>query len=199
LRPEWGSGLFRSWNYQPNAEVTVVCYTNLDEAELFCNDVSLGCQKRPAHREYLLWKVPFTRGSLRVIGIASNGDTVSDSLESSLPAAQLRLRQWQADKAPATDGDNGKYRIAQIELELLDEQNRLCVMETPLVTVSLTGAGILLGMENGNLTDCDAYSAPRRRVFHGRLIIYALTERGNPSPVTLIATADGFLPVKIDI
>ncbi|MDR1399973.1 MAG: DUF4982 domain-containing protein [Treponema sp.] len=204
LRPELGEGLFRSWNYQPNAEVTVVCYTNLDELELFCNEVSYACQKRPANREYLLWKIPFMRGSLRVIGRAPNGDIVSDTLESTLPATQVRLHQWQADKAPLADYDGGKYRIAQIELDLLDEQNRLCVMETPLVTVSLAGAGILLGMENGNLADCDAYSSPHRatrwrHVFHGRLVIYALTERGNPEPLTLTATAEGFLPVKIHI
>ncbi|MDR0635622.1 MAG: DUF4982 domain-containing protein [Treponema sp.] len=199
LRPEWGVGLFRSWNYQPNAEVTVVCYTNLDEAELFCNGKSYACQKRPADREYLLWKIPFTRGSLRVVGSTPNGDIVSDTLESTLPATRLHLRQWRPAQAPIADYDDGKYRIAQIELELLDEQNRICVMETPIVTVSLTGAGILLGMENGNLADCDAYSAPRRRVFHGRLVIYALTERGNPEPLTLTATSEGFLPVNIEI
>jgi hypothetical protein len=199
LRPEWAGGLFRSWNYLPNAEVTVVCYTNLPEAELFCNDRSYGRQQRPADCEYLIWKIPFARGILRVAGAAPDGRMISDTLESALPAAQLGLRLWQADKSPLPAGDDGKYRLSQIELELLDEQKRLCVMESPLITVSLTGPGILLGIENGNLADCDAYSAPRRRVHQGRLVIYALTERDNPAPVTLTATADGFLPTQVAI
>jgi hypothetical protein len=172
--------LSRSWDYAPGSAVQVICYTNLAEAELFCNGKSRGTQRRGEESEYLAWIVPFERGKLEVRGTAG----AADRMESTLPAVTLRLREWKSaavEKYPA----KGKYRVAQIEAELLDEEGRLCPAADHLVHVSLAGPGKLLGLENGDLADCTEYAAPARRACRGRLIIYALIE-GEGATVTAL-------------
>ncbi|MFR7619271.1 MAG: DUF4982 domain-containing protein [Blautia sp.] len=41
MRESW-QPLFESWNYCDGEDIEVRCYTNLSEAELFLNGISLG-------------------------------------------------------------------------------------------------------------------------------------------------------------
>ncbi|MDR3248843.1 MAG: DUF4982 domain-containing protein, partial [Treponema sp.] len=182
--------LSRSWDYAPKKNIQVICYTNLTEVELFCNGKSRGTQRRDEDHEYITWTIPFERGKLEVRGTAAAVDT----LESTLPAVNLRLGEWKnacGEKYPA---QAGKYRITQIEAELLDEEGRLCPTADNLIHVSLTGPGKILGLENGDLSDCTEYAAPARRAYRGRLIIYALVEGKG---VSVTASAEGIPPAVI--
>jgi hypothetical protein len=144
--------------------------------------------------------LPFARGSLRVEAGGDRG-SAEDSLESTLPGVQLRLALWRPRIPPLTEGGPGesKYQIFQIEAEVLDEAGRLSTGEAPLVSVSLAGPGKILGLENGDLSDCSEYYTPRRRAYRGRLIIYALTEKNRKSETILTAEAEGFSPARINI
>jgi hypothetical protein len=174
--------LSRSWNYMPGAGMLVVCYTNLEGAELLLNGTTIGAGTWEHDGEYLAWRIPFERGRLEVRGIAADGAVVADALESHLPAARLALRIWQSEAAPARAG---AYCLYQIEAILLDEHGRHCVDGDRYVEVSLTGPGRLLGLENGDLADCDEYAGRRRRTFCGRLIIYVLTSVESTEPVDM--------------
>jgi hypothetical protein len=193
-------GLFRSWNYSSGCMIQVICYTTLDEAELFCNEISFGVRRRDGACEYISWKIPFARGVLRVEA-RSGAHAASDSLTSTLPGVQIRMRRWTPPGPPAHDGlwDDSAYRLHQIEAEILDEAGRLCPGESPMIEVSLEGPGRLLGIENGDLSDCTAYRLPRRRAYHGRLLIYVLTEKNRAGKTVLTAAAESFVPVSIDL
>lgn len=188
--------LFRSWDYQLYVPIQVVCYTNLAEAELFLNDKSFGIGRPHDEYGYLFWTVPFERGTLRVSGI---GVDASDTLQSTLPAVLLRLREWRSadgktgNDSAAADG----YRIAQVEVEALDQDKRLCTAASNMVHVSITGPGRLLGIENGDIADCDEYAAPRRRLYKGRLIVYVLINASIHEEVTLTAFTDGMPRAEI--
>ncbi|GHT55405.1 beta-galactosidase [Spirochaetia bacterium] len=186
--------LYRSWNYRPGQPIQIICYTNLAKAELFCNGKSCGVEARTDDREYIAWTLPFERGTLEVRGISSTGAPVKDTLESTLPAVKLRLRLWEPtiDVPQQSHRTVGAYRLNQIELELLDEKDRLCTTENPLVQISLTGPGKLAGIENGDLSDCSEYPAPRRRAYRGKLIIYVLSPAAGGEKTTLTVSAEGY-------
>jgi hypothetical protein len=193
-------GLSRSWNYVPGSLVEVICYTNLPGAELFSNGESRGRREGSPGREYLSWTLPFVRGGLRVEA-AGPGGRAEDSLESTLPGVQIRLTLWEPRIPPLPDEGPGESacRLRQIEAEVLDEEGRLCAGEAPMISVSLAGPGKIAGLENGDLSDCSEYSAPRRRAYGGKLIIYVLTEK-NPGPETVLtAGAEGFPPARITL
>jgi hypothetical protein len=165
--------LIRSWNYPKERPVEVICYTNLFRAELFLNGRSLGARQRDENCEYLSWIAPFERGVLEVCGLDGKA---GDTLESTLPPVELRARLWRplAGEGISGIGASSAYRLCQIEVEVLDEAGRLCATESPLVYVALSGSGILAGIENGDITDCTEYAAPYRRMYRGKLIVYAL-------------------------
>jgi hypothetical protein len=183
--------LFRSWNYVQGALVRVVCYTNLEQAELFCNDTSYGIKTRSEDQEYLSWTVPFERGILRV-----SGRGTEDTLESTLPGVQIRLRLWEGETDPIPADT---LRLRQVEIEIVDEKDRLCTTENPLVTVALTGSGKLLGLENGDLADCTEYAAPRRRAYRGRLIAYILSDSAAKEETSVCVSAEGYSPALLTL
>jgi hypothetical protein len=204
-----GPNFQRSWDYRPGQRVTVICYTNRGPVELFLNGKSLG----RGEGEFPSWTLAFERGTLE-----ARGPGAADTLESALPAVQLRLGIW-APKAPAepggglpqayrdrraepgpADGERPPaYRIRQVELELADEKGRRCVRETTMVHFSLSGEGKILGIENGDLSDLDEYRAPRRRTYRGRLIVYVLRPAAAKEQARLEASAEGFAPVSIGL
>jgi hypothetical protein len=183
----------RSWNYLPGQEVTVVCYTNRTPVELFLNGKSMGAREGDSPT----WTFPFERGKLE----AGGREGAADILESTLPAVRIRLSRWEGDRNGLSNraGDTlppSAYRLSQVELKLLDEGGRICVQENPLVRFSLAGEGKILGIENGDLSDLTPYSAPRRRVYRGCLIVYVLrpvdADKGR-----LDASAEGFPPASV--
>ncbi len=193
----------RSWNYDRGAETSVLCYTNLDSAELFLNGASLGAKRREASVEYVAWEVPFERGRLEARGRAGT-EAVSDAIESTLPMARLGLSRWEAPSSaeaaggPRT-GDRGAFRLAQVELEVVDEDGRLCPTGSPLVRVAVSEGIKLLGLENGDVSDCSEYSAPRRRAYKGRLIAYALVPADHAGPAWLEASAEGLPTARAEL
>jgi hypothetical protein len=201
--PDTGAGevqpweLLRSWDYLPGAMTRIVCYTNLAKAELFCNKKSLGMGTRDSGREYISWTIPFERGGLEALALTDSGETIVDRVESALPPVQLKLRRWKAQRAE--ESRTGNYKIAQIEGELLDEKGRLWVRGNPMIDVSLDGPGRLLGIENGDLSDCGEYSAPRRRMYRGRIVIYVLIPTELKEETTLTALSEGLPPAVITL
>lgn len=187
--------LFRSWNHTRGAPVRVICYTNLAGVELFCNGKPLGQGKREHGGEYLSWIVPFERGVLEARGKTTAGESIVDALEPALPPARLYPRLWE-NPAERQDGAacGGAYTIHQIEINLLDENGRPNASGDVRVNVSVAGPGKFLGLENGDLADCDEYAAPRRRTYQGRLIAYILTPNGATEKTTLTFSADGLPP-----
>jgi beta-galactosidase len=195
--------LMRSWNYCDGTEISVLCYTNMDSAELFLNGKSLGAKERDRALEYISWSVPFERGRLEARGLAP-ARAVSDELESTLPAARLRLTRWEAQSAAGVDlgaegEDAGPFRLSQVEIEALDGEGRPCSDSSPMVEISVSEGTRLLGLENGDISDCSEYSSPRRRAYRGRLIAYALSPADSSVEAWLEASAESLRAVRIDL
>ena len=193
--PPWR--LFRTWDYIPGQPVEVVCYTNLNNAELFCNGKSCGIGELQKNHGYISWTIPFERGILTVKSTDTN-ENACDTLESCLSPVRLNLKEWKS-AASKKEIPEGKYRIVQIEAEMLDEAGRLCASSRHTVSVSLNGEGKILGLENGDLSDCTEYASRSRRLYGGKLVIYALLPCNPEKPVSVTASVEGFSPEVISV
>jgi len=71
----------------------------------------------------------------------------------------------------------GKYKLFQVEIAVCDKDGNRCMDNASLLEYRVDD-GILLGIENGNLSDLTEYSAPYRRVHNGRAIVYVLVKAG---------------------
>ncbi len=162
--------LFPHWNW-PGREGQVIdvwCYSNCDEVELTLNDRSLG--KKPMPRNgHLVWPVAYQPGVLEARGFRGGRQTETSRVETTGPAAALRLAPDRA--AIKADGEDS----AVISVEVADAKGRLVPTAGNLVTFSLEGPGRIIGLGNGDPVshEPDQYHATLRLVsienWHGRI------------------------------
>ena len=196
--------LFRCWDYSPGENIDVICYTNMNEAELFLNGKSMGIGKCNKDYSYILWTIPFEQGEIIV-----KANDICDNLKSAQKPVSLRLTEWKPKGNCKIKNAQGKYRIAQIKAELLDENNLLCTKADSsagasaeagaeaALHINLSGPAQFLGMENGKITDCTEYRSYCRSLYNGRIIIYLLIDTSSNEPCTLTGAIDGIKPAKI--
>ena len=90
-------------------------------------------------------------------------------------------------------------RIAD-ELEGLivaDAEGRYVADASIPVTIEVSGPGVLLGLENGDLADNTPYSSPSRKTKEGKLLAYI--RRTGPEAVTVTAKAEGLPAVSLTL
>lgn len=197
-RAEDGTGdeyktMYRHWNYIPDELVEVRCYTNLTQAELFCNNKTMGIQSYNSTLGYISWILPYDEGSLKVIGKMTSSSAekiLEDCLETCLAPAFIALELW---KIPTDNKWENLTSIehsslTQIEVTIRDSHNRWASQDSSMLYVTVTGSGKLVALENGDLADCTDYTASCRRVYEGRLLIYI---RNTLTPGTTTVTVQG--------
>ena len=155
------------WNFAEKEEVTVVLYTNADEAELFLNGESFGA-KRPARDGdgyRVEWRIPFAEGHLRAVCRRGNERT-SVGLTTAGPAAAVSIDLTKYS-------DDGFY---QAVIELQDRNGRPAAGACE-IAVGADGAQ-LCGIENGDIADLTPYYRSLRRTVGGRVIAYLRPDEG---------------------
>ncbi|MBP1756115.1 MAG: Beta-galactosidase BoGH2A, partial [Firmicutes bacterium] len=194
---EWKS-MYRSWNYIPGEMVEIRCYTNLPSAELFCNGRSFGTKEYNDELGYIDWLLPYEPGELTVTGIHQSEDNkeICDTLSTVGRSCNIVLHRWKPSEEvleiPEEDA------LIQIEATITDDQNRWISNDSSLLRVTVTGAGLLAGIENGDLADNTEYTAFYRRAYEGRLIIYVThTQPGMKLMVTV--EGEGLKPAEYTI
>lgn len=181
------------WNWKPGEKLIVSGYTNLTKAELRLNGRLLG-SGRPAESEGLLlsWEVEYEPGVLQLEGKDDQGESVMCELRTAGAPNRLHLT---ADKVELKAN---LRNTVHVELEIVDQAGT-CVYDAALpVTVTVEGAGELLGLENGDAQDLNPYRSPFRAAHHGRLMAY-IRAGSEPGIIRVTAEAPELAPVTIEI
>lgn len=189
--PEWKQ-VYRSWNYEQEAVVEVRCYTNLASAELFINNVSKGKKSYNDELGYITWTIPYESGILSVTGLnAQNEISAEDSIQTVEAASQIELKRWtdgneitfNKDYVHSITGNQDEI-LEQIEVRVTDYAGNTVTSDSSLLSVEVSG-GKLLGIDNGDLSDCTEYTSNSRRVFEGRLLVYVIHSRTKTAIITV--------------
>jgi beta-galactosidase len=162
----WGSEpvvhLLPHWNWEERVgePINVWVHSNLDEVEVFLNGKSQGSQKVP-HLGHLEWKVKYEPGTIEARGSKDGKVVLVDKRETTGPVASIRMK---ADRT-AIDADGED--IAVIRVEGLDAQGRLVPVADPQIDFKISGAGIFLGVGNGDPNCLESDKEPKRSLFNG--------------------------------
>lgn len=175
------------WDFIPGQEIDVLIYSNARDMELFLNGKSIGShvmeletsQDMRAH-----FKVPFEPGVLRVVGHFADGSECSEVLHTpSDPAAVVMTSDKETLLADGRD-------IAFVEISTVDVNGIPVGNARNLIRVEVSGAGRLVGLDNGDSTDYDSYKGDNRRLFSGKLL--AMIESTlEPGEITVRAYSEG--------
>lgn len=170
--------LFPYWDFSEGQMIDVRVCSNAPKVELQLNGNKIGTHVIDHEKGTELvgwWKIPYEKGQLTAIAYDEKGNIIATDTKSSFDDAKKICLN--ADKRILTA--NGTD-IAFIEIATKDQDGNLVENATNRVNVNVTGAGRLIGLDNGDSTDYDQYKGFSRRLFSGKLmaIIAATTEPG---------------------
>ena len=186
--------IFPYWDFNPGQIIDVRVCSNAPRVELQLNGVTLGCQDLGrAHGVQLVatWKIPYAKGEIKALAYDETGREIATAVRRSFEdAKRICLR---ADKA---DLEANGVDLLFVEITMEDEAGNPVENATNRVHVEVTGAGSLLGLDNGDSTDYDQYKGLSRRLFNGKLmaIIGATLE---PGPIQVQVSSKGLPTAQV--
>lgn len=159
--------IFPYWDFSEGQEIDVRIATNLPCAQLFLNGRSLGKQHIDHKHGAALtadYLIPYERGELTAVGYDENGiERARETVRSFGDTASLKLT---ADKTTLNaDGED----LIFLDITALDDKGSFVANANNRVFVKVSGAGRLIGLDNGDSTDFEQYKGTSRRLFNGRL------------------------------
>lgn len=171
--------IFPHWDFNEGQDIDVRVTSNAPKVALFFNGEEIGVKEIDhLHGQELTLDVilPFRKGELCAVAYDENGVEIArDTKKSFGDTAMFSLTP---DKTVLkADGED----LVFIDISALDEAGEFVANANNRVFVSVTGAGRLIGLDNGDSTDYDQYKCTSRRLFSGKLlaVIAAKTEAGS--------------------
>ncbi|ODM27047.1 sugar-binding protein [Clostridium sp. Bc-iso-3] len=167
------------WNWSNGTNVEVWAYSNCDSVELFLNGTSLGI-KSMGNAGHVSWNVPWVPGTLRAKAI-KGGTVVYDEVITAGNPAKIQLKP---DRTSITaDGKDLVY----IETNIVDSNDVPVPTANNTVNFSISGPGVIVGVDNGDPTSLEPYKANSRKAFSGKCLVIVQATKTNG---TIIVTAN---------
>ncbi len=146
-------------------EAKVQVFSNCDEVELFLNDISQGVKPRPADNASPRgWSFTFHTGVLKTVG-KNNGKIVATQVLKTAGAPAKIILSTEKKTVGNTWDD-----VCYITATIVDENNVECLNADNQIEFSVTGAGVLAGADNGDLTATESFLSNKRFSYKGRCI-----------------------------
>ena len=163
------SDAWASWNYGPGQTIRVVCYTNAAQARLLLNGREVGAMTPHNDETGIIgWDVPYQAGTLKAEGYDASGRKESEyEIRTVARPAALRVR---ADRSEVKAGG-----LVHVEVEVVDENGLVVPLGDNLITCTVEGPGMLLGLESADNTDMGNWNDNVQRAYRGRLLAYVRT------------------------
>lgn len=181
--------IFPDWNFPKSSighDVRVRFFSNCSQVELVLNGKSLGKQDMPRNL-YLDVEVPYAPGKLAAIGYNNGREAARYEVETAGAPAAVRL----VAEVPhiASNGED----IAPVRVEVVDRAGRVVPDAEDVIEFSISGAGTLAGVANGNPASHESSVASQRKAFHGLAMV--LVRAGeHAGAITVNAQARGLTP-----
>ena len=159
--------LFPYWDFNLGQIIDVRIASNAPLVALERNGREVGRQDlRQPHFLYTAsWKLPYEPGELKAVAYNEEGEVIASSVRHSFgDAARIYVKANQ-DEVTASGTD-----LIFLEVSMEDKQGHPVENATNRVDVQVSGAGRLVGLDNGDSTDFDQYKGNSRRLFSGKLL-----------------------------
>ena len=178
--------VFPHWNWNIGDKIDVwAYYNNADEVELFVNGESYGRDSKDGEKLHAQWnQVPFETGKIEVVSYRRGRVVARDSRETTGEPVALKLS---ADRGTIrADG----YDLSYITVEAVDAKGRPVPTADLMLEFSVTGAGELFGVDNGNPADILCLKGDRKPLFSGKALAVIRSIKGIPGSARLTVNSE---------
>ena len=181
--------IFPYWDHNPGQLIDVRAASNAAEVELFLNGKSCGRQRLnrdPGSGSHILadYRIPFEEGELLALGYDEAGKCIARESRHSFGNSKRILLEPERTRIPCGTGE-----ILFLVIRTEDQDGYPVDNACDRVLVTVTGAGKLIGLDNGDSTDFDTYQGTSRRLFSGRLL--AIIAADEPGKIRVLVSAPG--------
>lgn len=154
------------WNYKKGEKMTVVTYTNCDEAELLLNGKVVGQKKKYDDSTALIkWELTYQPGKLEVVAYKNGQPAAKDVIETTTVPAKI-------EASIVVPAKVGKRSMLQLPIRVLDAEGRLVEVAQSEITCQIKGAARLVGLESGSNDVRLNYRNKHQRAHRGTLKAY---------------------------
>ena len=206
--------VFPHWNWKGHEGqvISVIAYSNCDSVELFLNGKSFGVKSAifpqqgvsvawnaydkpfvPATTSdlHLSWDVPYEPGILIVVG-KKGGKVVTEEVRTTSKPLAIRL------STDRKEIDADAHDIANIKVELIDENGLVVPDANNLIEFKVEGEGVLAGTDNGNPQDKTQMQSKQRNAFNGLAlaVIQSTRKTGN---IRLTVISEGLKEAVLEV
>jgi beta-galactosidase len=179
-----------SWT--AGSSVTVFVYSNADSVELFLNGTSLGSKTMNASTGHLQWSVSFATGTLQAKASKGGSVVATDTVQTAGAAAAVTLK---ADRSTIdADGRDLSY----VEADIVDANGVLVPQASNSIAFAVSGAGQIVGVDNGNAISHEAYKGTSRAAYNGKALAI-IQSTTTPGTITLKATSGSLTAGSVTI
>ncbi|MGB7329390.1 MAG: family 16 glycoside hydrolase [Rubripirellula sp.] len=196
LLPHW------NWEGTPHETIPVFAYTNCDEAELFVNGKSMGRRVKGKDltripvkfnryesdhfmsKYRLSWDVPYTFGSIRVVGYIDGKQVAEKEIKTAGEPSQVKL----APDRSVIDADG--YDLSYVTVRIEDADGNVCPRADNTVHFSVDGEGTIAAVGNGNAATTASFQSNQRDAFSG-LCMLIVRSKNSAGEIRIKATSDG--------
>jgi beta-galactosidase len=209
--------LFPHWNWKgrEGTFLPVTCYTNCDSVELFLNGKSVGVKgytfprygmqvrygqyapspagaARTTNDLHLSWDVPYAPGTLKAVGMKDGKAVEVEIWTTGDPAAISLSVDRESIRADRRD-------VAHVTVKVVDAQGRVHPEADNEIAFDIQGAGRLIGVDNGNMSEMAAdFKGKSRKAFHGMCL--AMVQAGGAAgAIRVTASSAGLQPANVTI
>ncbi len=167
------------WDFNEGQLIDIFIYSNCAKSELFVNGKSMGKFVHDHVSGDKLtgrWRVPYEKGEIKAVGYDETNARVCEEVKKSFgDPARLVLSP---DKTAMFA--NGEDMIF-VEIMTVDKDGTPVENARNRINVEVSGAGRLVGLDNGDSSDYEQYKTTSRKLFSNRLLamIASKTEAGN--------------------
>jgi hypothetical protein len=181
----------RCMTFGPSSPVWA--YTNAASAELFVNNVSQG-KKTVPKLGHLEWSPNYSPGTIEIRAYDSTNKVIATQTVTTTGAPAAIKLEIEAGTQIDADGQDA----ALIKVSIVDAQGNVVPTASNRVTFSVSGAGTILGVGNGDPSSHEPDKANYRSAFNGlaRVLVQSTLTPGN---INLSATSPGLTSGSISI
>lgn len=190
--------VFPYWDFNPGQMIDVRVCSNEDTVELFVNGESKGKQSlthKPGSGTHLIadYRIPYEPGMIEARCYDESGNVTARKIRHSFGDAECIVIRPDKTVMRACSDD-----LIFAEISVADSEGYPVENAADRIAVNVSGAGRLVGLDNGDSTDADSYKGLSRRLFNGKLLAI-IAPKAEPGDVKLTASANGIKSAEITL
>ncbi len=188
--------IFPYWDFNEGQIIDVRVCSNAPKIELFFNEKSLGLFNIDHKKGSELvgsFKIPYRKGILKAVAYDEDYKIIAEDSKSSFKDASKIVLKPNKTQLMADGRD-----LIFAEISMVDDNGTPTENANNRVEVSVSGAGRLVGLDNGDSTDFDEYKGTSRRLFSGKLLA-VIAAKLAPGEICMEVSSIGIKTVSISL